>query len=69
MGDKKMDKRNKEALLDEIWKIVLEASGNEEITLDLQMKLDTIEDMLDNALGLNEEGIKRFISYGLSSTQ
>jgi hypothetical protein len=69
MGDKNMDKHNKEALLNEVWEIVLEASGGEEIDLDLQIKLDTLEDMLDNALGLNEKGIKRSINYGLSVTQ
>mgnify|MGYP000748813411 CR=1 FL=1 len=64
-----MDKSNKEALLDEVWKITLEASGGMEISLEIQKKLDLLDPMLDNALGLNKEGTRRFISYGLPKSQ
>jgi hypothetical protein len=68
-GDNNMDKLNKEALLDEVWKITLEASGGMEIPSEIQTKLELLDPMLDNALGLNKEGVRRSINYGLSKSQ
>jgi hypothetical protein len=68
-GDNNMDKSNKEALLDEVWKITLEASGGMEIPSEIQTKLELLDPMLDNALGLNKEGVRRSINYGLSKSQ
>ena len=66
---KKWLKENKEALLDEVWKITLEASGGMEIPSEIQTKLELLDPMLDNALGLNKEGVRRSINYGLSKSQ
>jgi|TARA_R110000787_G_scaffold284692_1_gene398705 hypothetical protein len=64
-----MDERNKEALLDEIWKIALEASPDSEIAPEILVKLELLSPMLDNALGLNEKKVKRFILFGLQKAQ
>ena len=65
--DQEFNERNKEYLLDEIWKITLEASGGIEISEEIQRKLEQFDHMLDNALGLNKEGAMRYIKYGLKN--
>ena len=64
-----MDKTNKEDLLDEIWEIVLDASPNLEIVPEIMDRLELLDPMLDNALGLNENGTKRSIYFGLPKAQ
>ena len=64
-----MDKTNKEALLNEIWEIVLDASPNAEIVPEIMDRLELLDPMLDNALGLNESGTRRLISFGLQKPQ
>jgi len=60
-----MDKRNRDDLLNEIWLIILEESGKANLSEKAQRQLDVLETKIDNALGINEEGIKRHITYGL----
>ena len=53
---------NKDALLDEVWRICLKcANGN--IPIEAQVDLEKLPQMLDN---FKE---KRFITYGLESSQ
>jgi len=60
-----MDKGNRDDLLNEIWLIILEESGKANLSEKAQRQLDVLETKIDNALGINEEGIKRHITYGL----
>ena len=60
-----MDKRNRDDLLNEIWLIILEESGKANLSEKAQRQLEVLETKIDNALGINEEGIKRHITYGL----
>ena len=60
-----MDKRNRDDLLNEIWLIILEEAGKANLSEKAQRQLDVLETKIDNALGINEEGIKRHITYGL----
>ena len=64
-----MDETNKEDLLDEIWEIVLDASPNAEIVPEIMDRLELLDPRLDNALGLNESGTRRLISFGLQKPQ
>jgi hypothetical protein len=60
-----MDKRNKEGLLDEIWQIVLEVSPDSKIDPEIIGRLERLDPMLDNALGINDKNERRFILFGL----
>ncbi len=60
-----MDESNKDAIICEVWKIILDESGKDNLSEETQTKLDRLDSMLDNAMGINEKGIKRHITYGL----
>jgi hypothetical protein len=62
-----MDETNRDALLVEIQNIILSETGGYELTEKAHLKMDRLEAMLENALGINEDKIKRSINYGLSS--
>jgi len=60
-----MDESNKDAIICEVWKIILSESGKDDLSEETQRKLDTLDTMLDNALGINEKNLKRYVTYDL----
>jgi hypothetical protein len=68
-GNKIMDEANKDALISEVWAIILDETGKDILSDKAKAKLDRLEDMLDNAMGINENGIKRHVTYGLLTSQ
>ena len=61
-----MDETNRDELLKKVWQIVLCETGKTDLSEKTQRKIDVLEDMLNNALGINDKNIKRSITYGLS---
>mgnify|MGYP003650509940 FL=1 len=61
-----MDETNRDELLKEVWQIVLCETGKTDLSEKTQRKIDVLEGMLNNALGINDKNIKRSITYGLS---
>jgi hypothetical protein len=62
-----IDLENKERLLDEIYKVVkLSLPDDLRISPETEIRIDLFEKMLDNALGTNSSGKKRFYDYGLN---
>ena len=64
-----MDESNKDAIISEIWAMILDETGKDILSEKAKTKLDRIEDMLDNAMGINGKGIKRHVTYGLLASQ
>ena len=65
-----LDIENKDRLLEEIYKAVkLAIPNNTGIPAASELQIELIEQMLDNALGTNQSGKKRFYDYGLSVEQ
>ena len=60
-----MDESNKDAIICEVWKIILDESGKDNLSEETQTKLDRLDSMLDNALGINEKNLKRYVTYDL----
>lgn len=62
-----IDLENKERLLDEIYKAVKYAlPKNSDIPAKSELHIELLSKMLDNALGTNATGKKRFYDYDLS---
>jgi hypothetical protein len=62
-----LDIENKERLIDEIYKAVKYALPNgSSVNSKSEIQIELIEKMLDNALGTNPTGKKRFYDYGLN---
>jgi len=65
-----LDLENKERLLDEIYRAVKYAlPETTAIPAKSELHIELIEQMLDNALGTNPTGKKRFYDYGLTVGQ
>jgi len=62
-----LDIENKERLIDEIYKAVKYALPNgTSVNSKSEIQIELIEKMLDNALGTNTTGKKRFYDYDLN---
>jgi hypothetical protein len=62
-----LDTENKERLIEEIYKAVKYAlPENTNIPPKSELQIELLEKMLDNALGINSSGNKRFYDYGLT---
>jgi len=62
-----LDIENKERLIEEIYKAVKYAlPENNNIPPKSELQIEVLEKMLDNALGINSSGNKRFYDYGLT---
>jgi|TARA_R110000787_G_scaffold284003_1_gene397314 hypothetical protein len=61
-----VDEINRDALLIEVQNIILSETEGYELTKEAHLKMDRLEAMLENALGINEDNTKRSINYGLS---
>ncbi|MDA8968107.1 hypothetical protein N9F49_00590 [bacterium] len=62
-----LDIENKERLIDEIYKAVKYALPNgTSVNSKSEIQIELIEKMLDNALGTNPTGKKRFYDYDLN---
>jgi hypothetical protein len=62
-----LDTENKERLIEEIYKAVKYAlPENTNIPPKSELQIELVEKMLDNALGINPSGNKRFYDYGLT---
>ena len=65
-----LDIENKERLIDEIYKAVKYALPNgTSVNPKSEIQIELIEKMLDNALGTNPTGKKRFYDYDLNVEQ
>ena len=65
--DDVIDVENKERLIEEIYKAVkLSLPEGVPVSDKTELHIELIEEMLDNALGTNSEGRKRFYDYGLN---
>ena len=65
--DDVIDVENKKRLIEEIYKAVkLSLPEDVSVSDKTELHIELIEEMLDNALGTNPEGRKRFYDYGLN---
>jgi hypothetical protein len=65
--DDVIDVENKERLIEEIYKAVkLSLPDDAPVSDKTELHIELIEEMLDNALGTNPTGRKRFCEYGLN---
>ena len=61
-----MDETNRDELLKEVWQIVLCETGKTDLSEKTQRKIDVLEGMLNNALGINDKNKWIWIGLGLA---